>query len=95
VLDDLSHDPRPDYCRGADAHVGAAADQQDLAEVKLGADVCVEQVNLDKLIGLNAVLLAACADDCVNGWASWGKSEGPAFTGPIVDSTLYGRIVSS
>jgi hypothetical protein len=66
VLDDLGDDLRSVHQRGADLRFAVAAQQQ-YVEIDLGADVYMQQVDVERLVGLNPVLSTAAADYRVNG----------------------------
>src|SRR5207237_6754714 len=65
MRDDLGLDPGPVDERSADLDRIAFADEQDL-EGDLGPDVPFELLDLEEVAFLDAVLLAAGADDCVH-----------------------------
>jgi hypothetical protein len=65
VFHDLGDDAGAVYERRADAGLAVAAEHED-AEVYCGADGRWQALDIQELVRLNAVLLAAGADDGVN-----------------------------
>ena len=66
MLDDLGLDDGAVDRRCADSNVAVVGDEQDVFQFDGGADVALEQVDVEQLVALNAILLATTSDYSVD-----------------------------